>query len=145
MRMTASWLRPSWIDRIQVCGANSALNGELPSDHPLSLQGCRCARDCQGLSRFAMAVRPPLTATAPSCYVPPRSGREDVAGRTKRWETQECGLTLIAPYKCSGTGPTDLGDAAIRSAWSVNSEDWRGHAIRSLDNWCRSTPWPRRR
>src|SRR5262245_30611509 len=31
-------LRSLRIDRIQVCGANSALNGELPSDHPLPLQ-----------------------------------------------------------------------------------------------------------
>ena len=80
MRMTASWLRSSRIDRIQVCGANSALNGELPSD----LQGCSCARDRQGLSRSAMAVRPPLTVTARSCDVPFRSGRRDVAAVEQR-------------------------------------------------------------
>src|SRR5262249_13703795 len=31
MRMTASWLRSSRIDRIQVCGAMLAPDGELPS------------------------------------------------------------------------------------------------------------------
>src|SRR5215510_1132294 len=113
-----------------------------PLGSSLTAAGCRCARDRQGLSRFAMAVRPPLTVTARSCDVPFRSGRRDVAaveqrdgrlkslrdgraatldrhcaqlrcavqvgtkrcrrGRTKRWETQECGLTLIARYKCFG-------------------------------------------
>lgn len=32
MRMTASWFRSSPIDRIQVCGATLAPDGELPSD-----------------------------------------------------------------------------------------------------------------
>jgi hypothetical protein len=31
--MTASWHRSSRIDRIQGCGAISAPDGELPSDH----------------------------------------------------------------------------------------------------------------
>jgi hypothetical protein len=31
MRMTASWFRSAWIDRIQVCGAMLAPDGELSS------------------------------------------------------------------------------------------------------------------
>src|SRR5207253_415933 len=34
MRMTASWSGSKRTDRIQVCGARSAPNGELPSDPP---------------------------------------------------------------------------------------------------------------
>ena len=34
MRMTASWSGSERTDRIQVCGARSAPNGELPSDPP---------------------------------------------------------------------------------------------------------------
>src|SRR5262245_16433752 len=69
-----------------------------PLGSSLTAAGCSCARDRQGLSRFAMAVRPPLTATARSCDVPSRSGRRDVADRTKRWEIK-CDLMWLDSHR----------------------------------------------
>jgi len=78
-----------------------------PLGSSLTATGCRCAGDRQGLSRSAMAVRPPLTVTARKlrcavqvgtrrCRPPVKQGD----GRPGMREAQESGLTLIAPYKC---------------------------------------------
>ena len=86
MRMTASWFRSSGIDRIQVCGAKFAPDGELPSDRfvirfRLSARRRRLARD----DRSAPACRP-----------------------NQRGTLLKISLTENAPYKCNRVSATPL-------------------------------------
>jgi hypothetical protein len=62
MRMTASWCRSSWIDRIQVCGAMLAPDGELPSDRRNS-QHLDSNRPIQVLWHIASLVSRRLSAS----------------------------------------------------------------------------------
>jgi len=105
-----------------------------PLGSSLTAAGCRCARDPSRASRFAMAVRPPLTATARSCDVPSRSGRRDVADRTKRWETQECDLMWLDSHR------------PIQVLWHLSAVDASRHDrsvskadIRVKPQWQRAT------
>ena len=123
MRMTASWCRSAGIDRIQVCGARRAPDGELPSvvmfanTEPL---GKICLNRGSPIREFGLVrpnksaallgtvkgkslrdgLRPPLTVPAPSGPSQPVGTRRwSPAHQTRRWNDPRSALTLSAPYK----------------------------------------------
>src|SRR5882724_7308492 len=90
MRMTASWSGSKRTDRIQVCGARSAPNGELPSDPPQT--GTVRRRSCGSPCRRSSSLREPDRRR--------RVRRTAFPLRTKnRQQTKNNYLTGKAPYK----------------------------------------------
>src|SRR5262245_14223365 len=114
MRMTASWLRSSRINRIQGCGAISRPMGELPSN--CRRAAARAGKPDRPTEPAAVLVtvkgkslrdglRPPLTVTARGGQSNPRSGRGDGPNRVEQGDEsiEDLDLTAIAPYKVSRT------------------------------------------
>jgi hypothetical protein len=125
MRMTASWFRSARIDRIQGCGADarapmassprilsSSRYGMDSPDQP-SLPPCSWPSRA---SRFAMALRPPLTVTV-------RGGNRKSKVGTRRWSpagsNKEMGSRFELDSNCPIQGfrmTADRDDAACTGA-----------------------------
>jgi hypothetical protein len=63
MRMTASWSGSKRTDRIQVCGARFAPNGELPSDDHANIRAIRRLSFEEG--PHLLFISPPRADAAP--------------------------------------------------------------------------------
>src|SRR5262249_16547835 len=121
MRMTASWLRSSRIDRIQVCGAMLAPDGELPlgivvigniksreetrskrhfywNRPPQSNKSAAVLATIKGKS-FRDGLRPPLTAAARQRPRKIRSGRGDGRRQIEQGDGIDSSLDTNRPIK----------------------------------------------
>jgi hypothetical protein len=151
MRMTASWSRSAWIDRIQVCGAVDRASGELPSDRPPPTPK-RDRHDCQSSRPYAQTPpRPPTDDRCRAASTPPRQTAPARPCRSAGAAFAATAAALGNSRRRAGCPPGRISRLARQAARKPRSIQGRGKAAsdhrtrprRVVGNRSAARLWPR--